>query len=67
MLHINEHSSHYYEQFGDCLVKNKQILSILQGFKQGIGFSGVRNFALQEPCPLEPCPSGTMPFTKIEG
>ena len=41
MLPINEHSSHYYEQFGGCSIKIKQILSILQGFKQGIGFPSV--------------------------
>ena len=41
MLPINERSPHYYEQFGGCLIKIKQILSILQGFKQGIGFPSV--------------------------
>ena len=32
MLPINEYSPHNNEQFGGCLIKIKQILSILQGF-----------------------------------
>ena len=31
-LSIDAHSSHNNEQFGGCLIKIKQILSILQGF-----------------------------------
>ena len=32
ILPINDYSIHYNEQFGGCLIKIKQILSILQGF-----------------------------------
>ena len=32
MLPINEYSTHYNEQYGGCLIKIKQILSILQIF-----------------------------------
>ena len=31
-LYINEHSTYSNGQFGGCLIKIKQILSILQGF-----------------------------------
>ena len=30
-LSMGEHCTHNNEQFGDCLIKIKQILSILQG------------------------------------
>ena len=41
MLPINACSPHNNKQFGGCLIKIKQILSTLQGFKQGIGFPSV--------------------------
>ena len=46
MLPTNEHSLHNYEQFGGCLIKIKQILSILQVFQQSLGFPSIFNWAI---------------------
>ena len=46
MLPINEYSPHNNEQFGGCLIKIKQILSILQGFQHSLGFPSVFNWAI---------------------
>ena len=46
MLPINEYSLHNNEQFGSCLTKIKQILSILQGFQHSLGFPSVFNWAI---------------------
>ena len=46
VLPINEHSPHNYEQFSGCLVKIKQILSILQGFNIAFDFPVFLNWAI---------------------
>ena len=46
MLPTNEHSLHNYEQFGGCLIKIKQILSILQVFQHSLGFPSIFNWAI---------------------
>ena len=37
-LSIGKHCTHNNEQFGGCLIKIKQILSILQRFKKSLCF-----------------------------